>query len=401
MLKEKDNIEDKPMEFDLLIKLCEASIFEKSDFSESELSITDLDVLLKLAHRQKVTPLVYEVLTKNGVIPFLTKEKQASLKQMAFSRILTNLKQTKELTRILELFSENDIEAIPYKGVVLAHEAYGSVGARVFSDIDLMVSEKDLKLITEILKKEHYIHKNKMAPIFMKHFIKQNCEFNFEYFENGNRIFHIEPHWRIGQKMLQLDIGLEDLRPLIIEKQLFNVPMKLFTPEGMLLSTCLHHFGKEQWLRLKHICDIACIIQRFNADINWKVLLELSRTLKVENILLFGIQLTKRFFPIDLPNEIIKELQSQDLDSLVELQYDRIRYERLENNQNSVISRMKFHLKLRKKISTKLKIIYYHLEQIIKPTAEDFGKEEISQWQYFLLFFTKPFRLLNTYFQGK
>ena len=72
---------------------------------------------------------------------------------MAFIRILTNLKQTKELTRILELFSENDIEAIPYKGVVLAHEAYGSVGARVFSDIDLMVSEKDLKLITVILKK--------------------------------------------------------------------------------------------------------------------------------------------------------------------------------------------------------------------------------------------------------
>ncbi len=388
------------MEFEALIQLCRLAIFDKSekDFF-NDLNELDADKFRELAYRHKVAQLAYIGLShlKNSDVIFAAPFIE-NLKSNALLKTISNLQQTKELTRILNLFSEKGIVAIPYKGVVLAKEAYKNIGARAFSDIDLMVEMSDLNPIKDILIDQGYIHKNEMSPLLMQHFLRENCEFNFEFFQGGKRLYHIEPHWRIGQKMLQLNIDLPDLKQFITQKRLFTSEIDVFTPEGMLLTTCLHHFGKEQWLKLKHVCDVAAILNRFENEIDWPSLISLSENLKVSNLLFLGMGIAKYTFKMNLPPIVLEKLEQRDLNSLIEEQFLIIKEEKYQNNQDSVISRMKFHLKLRKSWDTKFKILYFHALQIIRPNVEDFKGEEISRWQYFLLFFKKPFRLMNSYF---
>ena len=313
------------MEFELLINLCRAAIFKESLSDNQEFSEVDLDKILNLASRQKVLPLLFAGLKR---VPInersVTYELASELKRFSLNKTLQNLNQTKELFRILNIFENNGIVAIPYKGVLLAHEAYENIGARSFSDMDLMVKKEDLDLITILLTTENYIHRNKMAPFFMQRFLEENCEFNFEFYEKEKRIYHIEPHWRIGQKMLQLDIDLNDLQSFIIEKNIFKEKIQAFTPDGILLTTCLHHFGKEQWLRLKHVCDIASILHKFGNEIDWNYLIEWSEKYSVANIIFLGIGVAKKVFNMNTPLKVEEELKRRKLSRFIAVSYTHL-----------------------------------------------------------------------------
>ena len=67
-----------------------------------------------------------------------------------------NLSNTKELLRLINLFEENAITVIPYKGAYFASQYYGDLGLREFSDIDLFVEEADIHKIKEIMKGDGY-----------------------------------------------------------------------------------------------------------------------------------------------------------------------------------------------------------------------------------------------------
>ena len=61
-----------------------------------------------------------------------------------------------ELIRVLEALSGNDIEAIPLKGPLLAIQAYGDLGLRVFRDLDFLVHDCDLKPTMTVLRSLGY-----------------------------------------------------------------------------------------------------------------------------------------------------------------------------------------------------------------------------------------------------
>src|SRR5437879_12700525 len=62
-----------------------------------------------------------------------------------------NLFRTAELLRILEAFRANGITAIPYKGPVLAEQAYGNLAYRQFADLDIVIRQRDVARAYELL----------------------------------------------------------------------------------------------------------------------------------------------------------------------------------------------------------------------------------------------------------
>src|SRR6202042_525320 len=56
-----------------------------------------------------------------------------------------------ELTRILEIFESRGIQAIPYKGPVLAAQAYGDIALRQFHDLDIVLRQRDLPAAHEVM----------------------------------------------------------------------------------------------------------------------------------------------------------------------------------------------------------------------------------------------------------
>jgi hypothetical protein len=122
-----------------------------------ELAATEVDweYLFLLARRHAVVPLLYVQLERHAsdVVPqeFLRKLKQQYLENSARNTVLTA-----ELCRLIGLFADVGVEAIPYKGPALAAFAYDNLALRRFVDLDVIVKRSDVLKAREILLNEGY-----------------------------------------------------------------------------------------------------------------------------------------------------------------------------------------------------------------------------------------------------
>ena len=62
-----------------------------------------------------------------------------------------NLSLTGELLKLLNLFRERGIRALPLKGPALAAAAYGNLSLRQFCDLDILVPKEDMLKAKEVL----------------------------------------------------------------------------------------------------------------------------------------------------------------------------------------------------------------------------------------------------------
>src|SRR5919106_884369 len=89
----------------------------------------DWEYLFLLARRHSIVPLVYFQLERSAPdivpAPILKKLKQHYIENSARNTILTT-----ELCRLITRLADSGIEAIPYKGPVLAQFAYGNIALR-------------------------------------------------------------------------------------------------------------------------------------------------------------------------------------------------------------------------------------------------------------------------------
>ena len=91
--------------------------------------------VIQLAFSHRVTPLLYNSLN-SCCLEILPEPISVQLQNLYFSNLQSNLYITQELLSIIELFTVNKIQVIPYKGSVLAESIYGNLGLRHFNDLD-------------------------------------------------------------------------------------------------------------------------------------------------------------------------------------------------------------------------------------------------------------------------
>ncbi|HSL52789.1 MAG TPA: nucleotidyltransferase family protein, partial [Pyrinomonadaceae bacterium] len=103
----------------------------------------DWNYLFQLARRHSIVPLVYVQLERHAadVVP---EHVLAKFKQHYFENSARNTLLTAELCRLINLFSDEGIEAIPYKGPVLGLFVYGNIALRRFVDLDVIVKKSDV-----------------------------------------------------------------------------------------------------------------------------------------------------------------------------------------------------------------------------------------------------------------
>jgi len=391
------------MEFGLLVALCRIAIFgeERRDLFNKADDI-DWNKFTQLATHHRVRPLVYFGICKSSSKEKIPNEIIEKLKSFTFQKAGFNLNQTKEVLRVLKLFEAEKIRAIPYKGVVLAQEAYDNIAAREFSDIDLMIEVENVQKAKEALQKINYEPTKEVKHFYWNHFKKYDCELSFVYKKQNRRVYQIDLHWFIGNKMFALNIGNKELLPFITKKQIFNTQINSYSMEGILLTTCLHHIAKEHYLGLKHICDIAAILQKHHHSLNWDLLLSESKNLKIENYLLIGIGLANEVFTLNLPKNIRQLIESKTIKNLIALKYATLRKEKFEfgklEPKNRFFKEMWHHINLRKNYQTKLNIWRSHIALIFHPNENDYNGKEAVGFNYFMLILKKPFRLLKQHF---
>jgi len=309
-----------------------------------------------------------------------------------------NLQQANELIKLQRLFQSSAIKVVPYKGSILALEAYSELGLREASDIDLLINPADFKKIQQLLLARNYQVELDVSYDFFKKYNTQYYEYNFDYYKNGQRLFHVEPHWLVGPKRHQIAFNLAEFEHLVAQKNILNTNFFSFTPEGLLLSTFLHHGGQDSWSSLKQIADLVAILNKFSDKIEWKSFFKLLDDWKITNLFLLGVGIAIRLFDINLNNHIAQQLNVSKITKLVNVKIlQLVSSNKKKKATNAIFQHLWFNVRLRKYWSTKVKIIYYHFIQMLRPNIIDVKGKKLEEINMFWLMLKKPFRLINQF----
>ncbi|MGH9756273.1 MAG: nucleotidyltransferase domain-containing protein, partial [Candidatus Acidiferrales bacterium] len=153
---------------------------------------------------------------------------------------------TAELVKILGLFASAKILAIPYKGPVVAAQAYGDVALREFEDLDIILCQRDLPRAHEILASLGYRPKFPwiLAAAAKKSFVPG--EYNYR---DLSRQIMVELHTERTLRHFPRPPDISELAKNLVAVDLAGQEVRTFTPEVTLLMLCIHG-SKDFWERL-------------------------------------------------------------------------------------------------------------------------------------------------------
>ncbi|MBC1224356.1 nucleotidyltransferase family protein [Nostoc sp. UCD121] len=382
----KESVATNP-EIDLLVCCVRTCIDSKTAERIKTLLQQEIDwtYLIHLASRHGVMPLLYQSLnTCPEVVP---KTILGQLRSYFHANALHNLFLTQELLKLLELFQENNIRAIAYKGPVLAASVYGNLSLRQFSDLDILVHEQDFLKAKDLLILGGY---------------QSGREFDWEHtFVSADSTYTVDLHQGITRQKFPFRLDFDRLWLHLEPLSLAGTTVVNLSPEDLLMILCVQIAKDcdEQLQQLSKICDIAQLLGT-HPTLNWELVMEQASQLGSERLVFFGLWLTSEIFGTVLPDEVRQKIQ---LDQGLKL-YSTLMYQRFfceVDKPMGVFDTFLKNLMLMKcpphKVLSKRYLVWYFLRLAIAPNVRDQQFMLLPRPLYFLYFLLRPIRLVDRY----
>lgn len=302
----------------------------------------DWDYVEIIATRNQVLPLLYHNL--KTIAPDVVPSSRMKIFEEEVKRITKwNEDMQEELLKTLELFKENSIQVIPFKGITFILHAYGSLSLRPTEDLDIFVRRNDFLRAKDLLIRHGYNH------VYFGHHevvtVQNTLMSDRIYNDLGYHAF-IDLHYSLSQQYMNMIVQEIKSGSVINTEQwlkrderltfwFFNIdsePMwrrlntitvngieiKIFSPEDMLFI-CLINGIKENWQTLRRICDLTELV-RVNQEMNWDGLINLATELRCKRKFFFGLMLAYRLLDMRLPEEIRNRYMSSNIDDYMATQ---------------------------------------------------------------------------------
>ena len=264
----------------------------------------DWDYLLWEAEENSITPLIERHLSAvaPGAAPPTAQEQ---LKKTCRANTVRCLYLTAELINILRLFQSQNIPVIPYKGPVLAAQAYGDVALREFEDLDIILRQSDIPKAHEIVVSLGY--KPKFDWILSPGAAASLVPGEYNYRDEARRAM-VELHTEITLRHFpvkpDLDAFIRNLTPV----KLSDRDVLTFTAEDLLPMLCIHG-SKDFWERLSWIADLNELVQSHPA-LDWDRVLRFAQPLHAARMLNLGLALAVTVLGLSLPPEVSARVHS-------------------------------------------------------------------------------------------
>ena len=189
-----------------------------------------------------------------------------------------------ELVRIVAHFARGQLRVIPYKGPVLAQSAYGDLGLRSFSDLDLLIPPADFARAKQALGEMGYRPSQELAPAIERLWLRTGYERAFDGAAGNNLV---ELQWRLLPYFYAVDrqcadFQVDDLLARAGRVEVCGAAVPCLSPEDSLLVLCLHA-AKHLWTRLIWVADIAQSLRVPRID--FTVVVARARALGIARIL--------------------------------------------------------------------------------------------------------------------
>jgi hypothetical protein len=264
----------------------------------------DWDYVLWDAEENSTTPLLDRHLSAvaPGAAPAGAQEQ---LKKTCRANTVRCLYLTAELINILRLFQSQNIPAIPYKGPVLAAQAYGDIALREFEDLDVILRQSDVPQAHEIIMSLGY--KPKFDWILSPGAAASLVPGEYNYRDEPHRAM-VELHTEVTLRHFpikpDLDAFIQNLTPV----RLSDRDILTFTAEDLLPMLCIHG-SKDFWERLSWISDVSELI-RSHPALDWDRVLRFAEPLHATRMVNLGLALAGCVLDAPLPPEVSARVQT-------------------------------------------------------------------------------------------
>lgn len=351
----------------------------------------DWEKVYQLACVHQIRPLLLRGVSgvQNADMPSNVLQK---LKVDCFRISARSLANTNEMLRLLEIYKQQGILAVPYKGAYLANQYFGDFGLREFSDIDLFVNEEDIDRIKKVMNREEYKPESDIKPNQEKMFFYYWCEYNFDLRgDNGNRLYHVEPHFRSNDKVYDLELTLNDFKNDITDIAFLGKNIFTLTNEAHLILTTTNHGLNEGWTSLKYLFDLYQILQKDAPTLDCESLKVSFNKLHILPTFLVGYSMLNALFGIEIPQPLQNLVEQDKIKQLTEQRlYKLVRYNQL--GLDSQWNKFMYNVKCRTNLISQLKMIYF---QFAAPGKAELDIISLPSWLSFMYLFIRPIRVFK------
>jgi hypothetical protein len=347
----------------------------------------DWDYLLWEAEENSITPLVARHLS--AVVPGAAPPAaQEQLKKTCRANTVRCLYLTAELINILRLFQTQNIPVIPYKGPVLAAQAYGDVALREFEDLDIILRQSDIPKAHEIVVSLGY--KPKFDWILSPGAAASLVPGEYNYRDEARRAM-VELHTEITLRHFptkpDLDAFIRNLAPV----KLSDHDVLTFTVEDLLPMLCIHG-SKDFWERLSWIADVNELVQSHPA-LDWDRVLQFAHRLHATRMLNLGLALASTVLGASLPAEVNARVQADRVAGEVAAE---VRARLLARPFRTLDAAGRFHFR-RRMLVDKLRGWRYATRLAVVPSEDDWQMVRLPGALAPLYIALRPLRLLQKY----
>jgi hypothetical protein len=291
---------------------------------------------------------------------------------------------TAELFRVLEALESRGVCATPYKGPVLAAQAYGDAAMRQFADLDIIVPQRQIVAAHDALIPRGF------RPVISG--VEPQAggrQVPGQYAYQNHTQTLVELHTELTLRYFPRRLALEEVCERREFVQVAGRRVLTFSPEDTLLLLCVHG-SKHFWERLGWIADIAAL-SRASRPLDWTMAMERAQKWGIRRMVLLGAGLAERLFQTPLANEVADQVRS---DATARGLIDGIcrRIFAAVPAELGVFSRFAFRVRMRGPLAQGLP---YAVRLALMPTEFDRGRQASYLEPLYALL--RPLRLARTY----
>lgn len=336
----------------------------------------DWAALYEQSRRHGVTALVYSALSR-AAARHLPDDVDRQFRQQSHATVAQNLQLASELRAVCALFTRHGIDMLAYKGPALSLLIYGDLARREFSDLDLVVAQKDVGAAFLLLQKHGY------TPTSI-----DDLQQTQRGFISPCGSVLVEIHWQVSRQLVAPNLPAAWLWEDTQHVNVLGARAETFSPETLLLTLCIHG-AKHLWAALKWVSDIAALLDTY-PNLNWERCFARAAEIDSERTLLVGLRLAHTLLRAPLPEDVEHRLAADlEVDELAEVARRSLE---ISHDAVSFVAMMDFYVRLRRKRRHQLSVVPIALRHGLSPLERDKELLPLPERLFFLYYLLRPTR---------
>ena len=207
-----------------------------------------------------------------------------------------NLYLVRELLRVLSRFESAGIDALAFKGPLLAQIVYEDTGLRQAGDLDILIHPNDFHRAAEVLRELAYKMEPQLTQAQEKSHLRFDCEIQFVH-EDAFSV--VDLHWGMTPKTFPLALTADEFLSNRKKVDFAGHSIETFGDEDLVFYLSVHA-AKHYFRRLERMTTLAELM-RSNSKLSWAAVMAKARRAKAERITCLALMLVESLYGLPVP----------------------------------------------------------------------------------------------------